>query len=105
MADLRRDTVIKRIKTALEERSGKKWSVRHGTGTASGWIFITASPKRRDEYGRLSPADQEELKRLLGLEDVGPQWVRVPDQGDSYQEFVDRAEGREPRIKGVPRWD
>ena len=42
-----RDTTIKRIKTALQQRSGKTWSVTGGRGTAWGWITIDAPPRRR----------------------------------------------------------
>src|SRR2546423_1163620 len=42
-----RNGIIKEIKTALETRSGKKWSVTGGKGTAYGWITIDAPPARR----------------------------------------------------------
>jgi hypothetical protein len=42
-----RDAAIKRIKTALQRRSGKTWSVTGGRGTAWGWITIDAPPRRR----------------------------------------------------------
>jgi hypothetical protein len=38
---------IKRIKTALKQRSGKEWSVTNSRGTAYGWLTIDAPPKRR----------------------------------------------------------
>jgi hypothetical protein len=41
-----RDETIKQIKTALQRRSGKTWSVTGGRGTDWGWITITAPPKR-----------------------------------------------------------
>ena len=99
-----RDDVIRQIKTALESRSGKKWRVTHGRGTASYWLRITAPPKRCDR-GVVSPEDQEELRQLLGEEQIGSQGVSVPDQDGSYQEFIDRAEGREPSVRGAPNWD
>ncbi len=43
---LTRHEAIKRIKTALQKRSGKTWSVTGGRGTAWGWLRIDASPKR-----------------------------------------------------------
>ena len=42
-----RKPVIKRIKTALQKRSGKAWSVTGGKGTAWGWLTIDAPPKRQ----------------------------------------------------------
>jgi hypothetical protein len=42
-----RNEAIKRIKTALQKRSGKQWSVTGGRGTAWGWVEIDAPPKRR----------------------------------------------------------
>ena len=125
-----RDEAIERIKTALEKRSGKKWSVTGGKGTAWGWITIDAPPKRRtwkarlkspelpdwpenyEEYdsltpgGDMSPAEREELGQLLGLD--GPvhcQGKSIPASDDYWQEYVDRAEGRTPSVKGEVYWD
>jgi len=42
-----RATAIKKIKAALERRSGKTWSVTGGRGTAYGWLSINAPPARR----------------------------------------------------------
>jgi len=103
--DLSRDAVIKRIKTALESRSGKQWSVTHGRGTDAGWITITAPPGRRDEYDCLTPADRQQLSHLLGGDDCGSGGASVPPQSDFRQEFIDRAEGRKPSVKGVANWD
>lgn len=41
-----RNDVIAAIKTALQKRSGKSWSVTGGRGTAYGWIRIDAPPAR-----------------------------------------------------------
>jgi hypothetical protein len=125
-----RDETIKQIKTALRRRSGKPWSVTGGRGTAWGWITITAPPKRRTghavkkpgavtdwpedyEYkdtgepnGNLTPAEQAELGKLMGLD--GPahcQGVSVPANHDYWQEHIDRAEGRIPSVVGKPYWD
>lgn len=124
-----RDAAIRRIKTALEKRSGKKWSVTGGTGTAWGWIEIDAPPRRRtmhcrlkatatgtapEDYesvdtgepnGTMTPADREELKNLLCLELVHAQGVSIPSSGHYREEFVDRAEGRTPTKIGTPYWD
>lgn len=45
--DTDRNAVIARIKSALQRRSGKSWSVTGGRGTAWGWITIDAPPTRR----------------------------------------------------------
>jgi hypothetical protein len=42
-----RAEAIKKIKTALQKRSGKTWSVTGGKGTAYGWLTIDAPPARR----------------------------------------------------------
>lgn len=42
-----RNEAIKRIRTALQKRSGKAWSVTGGRGTAWGWLTIDAPPARR----------------------------------------------------------
>ena len=34
-----------------------------------------------------------------------PEGVSIPDRDDYYQEFIDRAEGREPSVNEVPSWD
>lgn len=129
--DTDRNAVIKRIKSALERRSGKKWSVTGGSGTAWGWIQIDAPPGRRtwrsrlkpdaspaqlpedyEEYdsgqagGYSSPADRAELGRLLGMD--GPvhfQGQQVPASSDHYREFVERAEGRPVTKLAQAYWD
>jgi hypothetical protein len=53
----------------------------------------------------ISPADQEELAALLNLENVHSQGVSIMASTDAYVEYIDRAEGREPRRIGVPYWD
>ena len=127
-----RDETIQRIKTALQRRSGKPWSVTGGRGTAWGWIAIDAPPKRRTwshrlkngggvvgapedykEYdtgkpnaGHMSPEDRAELGRLLGK--AGPSYQdgeSIPASGGHYQEYIDRAEGRAPTRLGVAYWD
>lgn len=101
-----RDEAIDRIKKALRARSGKAWSVRGGRGTSWGWIEISAPPKRQNEFGYMTPEDQAELGRLLGLDrPAHMQGVNVPASGKHRQEYVDRAEGREPSVIGEVYWD
>ena len=97
--------VCKRIKTALQRRSGKAWSVTHGTGTAYGWITIKSPPKRMQGW-EMSCEDREELRKLLGLRDcVHQQGESVPSGGNYHQEYLDRAEGRKPTVYGEVYWD
>ena len=93
--DLHRNTVAKRIRTALKHRSGKAWSVTCGRGTAWGWITIHS---RTDE-------ECEELGRLLGLERPTYGHESIPAGHDYYREYIDRAEGRAPTVEGKQYWD
>lgn len=128
---LDRNEVIRRIRAALQRRSGKPWSVTGGRGTAWGWITIDAPPALRtwrsrlkadaspaqlpedyEEYdsgqpdGYSSPADRQELAKLLGLDHpVHFQGVQVASSSDHYREYLDRAEGRAPSTIAKPYWD
>jgi hypothetical protein len=105
MAATDRDETIKTIRAALKRRSGKTWSVRGGTGTAWGWITITAPPARCDD-GYMSDADAAELADLLGFDrPVSHQGVEVAASSNRRQEYIDRAEGRTPSVHGVSYWD
>jgi hypothetical protein len=116
--DLSRNTVIRQIKVALERRSGKPWSVTGGRGPAYGWITIDAPPRRRvwdfegtqrveaGRTGYASLSDRRDLATLLGLQGfVHAQGQMIPAGHDYYREFLDRAEGRPPRVHGTPYWD
>jgi hypothetical protein len=124
-----RNDTIKRIKTALQRRSGKAWSVTGGRGTAWGWIHITAPPARRTWGSRLkegatndwpeswekcdigkpgcsmSPSDIEELATLLNLDRRQCDGIGVPASSDYRREYIDRAEGRTPAKIAEPYWD
>ncbi len=128
---MERDETIKRIRTALRRRSGKPWSVTGGKGTAWGWLKIDAPPARRtwkirlkadaspaqlpedyEEYdsqqpgGHLSPAERDELGKLLGFDKpVHCQGVDIAASSDYWQEYIDRAEGRPPSKIAQPYWD
>ena len=104
-----RNTVIKTVRGALKDRSGKAWSVTGGTGTSHGWITVTSPPKRRVD-GFLSEEDAKELHALLGIsyrpaKGVRTQHITVPASSAYRQEFVDRAQGRTPSVEGKPYWD
>lgn len=105
-----RNTAIVAIRAALKERSGRSWSVHGGQGTAWGWIYISAPPKRMEGMW-MSAEDSAELMRLLGR-DWNPrpgreriQGVNVPDTGDHRREYVAYAQGREPEVIGQRYWD
>jgi hypothetical protein len=128
-----RNATIKAIRTALQRRSGKPWSVTGGRGTAWGWIRIKAPPARstwgwqlrngQQDYSKshdenweaydtgekdrcMSPADRAELTQLLGLDQkVSDSGDNIPAGYDYYREYIDRAEGRAPSVKGEPYWD
>lgn len=124
-----RDEAIKEIKSALKRRSGKLWSVTGGRGTAWGWITIDATPARKTwgyrlkadavndwpesyegydtgEPGRtMTPADGEELAKLLGIEAAHHQGVSIASSNAYYQEYIDRANGRKPSVIAEPYWD
>lgn len=124
-----RDLTIRKIRTALQRRSGKQWSVTGGRGTAWGWITIDAPPARRtwksrlkagatmdrpedyEEYdsgqpgGYMSPQERDELAKLLGLTHVHFQGVSIASSSDYYREYTERAEGRQPTAIAQPYWD
>lgn len=100
-----RAEVVARIKTALQKRSGRSWSVTGGRGTAYGWIAIRAMKKdAADQWGSLTPADQALLSNLLG-EPVNENGVSIPSGHAYRREYIDRAEGRAPSVVGTPYWD
>ncbi len=125
-----RDETIRRIKAALQRRSGVSWSVTGGRGTAWGWITIDAPPARRtwshrlkadaspaqlpsdyEEYdcgepGRCtSPTDRAKLRELLGIDEDCHQGVSIPASSAHYREYIDRAEGRTPATIAKAYWD
>jgi hypothetical protein len=127
---LTRNEVIKQIKTDLRRRSGKSWSVTAGRGTAWGWLTISAPPARCTahsvqkegtsglncddfEYrdtgvpgGYMTDADATELAKLLGKsEKIHCQGEKIPSGGDYYEEYLDRAAGRTPKVYGEQYWD
>lgn len=104
MSFLTRKETIVRIRKALKERSGKTWSVTGGSGSAYGWIKISAPPARQVDFG-MTESDCAELAQLLNKNWVHRQGENIPGASDFYQEYIDRAEGRIPSIIGVPYWD
>lgn len=125
---LSRDEAITRIKKALERRTGKRWSVTGGRGTAWGWITIDAAPARRtwrhrlkegapdrpenyEEYdsgqpgGGMGPEDRELLAKTMGLDQVHFQGESIPASSDYYRQAVERAETGSSTTQASPYWD
>lgn len=99
------EEAVKAIRKALKERSGKDWSVKHGRGTAYGWITIASPPRRKVDTFYMSPEDCAELATLLGKETVHYQGESVPASSDHRAEYVARAQGKTPEVYGVQYWD
>jgi hypothetical protein len=73
----------------------ERWSESHR------WRKLSAEEHARLGYGYMGPEDCALLAQLLGLSaPVHFQGVHVPDGRSYYQEYVDRAEGREPSVRG-----
>ncbi len=54
----------------------------------------------------MGPDDRAELGKLLGLgRDAHHQGESIPASNEYRQEYVDRAEGREPAARGTQYWD
>lgn len=117
---LTREEAIKRIKVGLEKRSGKRWSVTGGRGTAWGWLRIDAPPSERtwtmqedktwidtgEPRGDMSPSRREELGQLLGHDrPAHPQGESIPSGGSYWDEYIERAETGTSAIKSTPYWD
>lgn len=101
-----RNETIAEIKKALQQRSGKPWSVTGGKGSAYGWIKIISPPKRCREFGSMTDMERVELGELLGLDrPVHHQGCSVPSSSAHYREYVDRANGRKPAVIAEPYWD
>ena len=114
-----REGVIKELRRALKARTGLTWSVTGGKGTAYGWIRIDAPPKERrfDSTGTVEltgtgPCGYMSLKRrkmladALGLgQPTHCQGESIPSQYDYQQEYLERANGLVPSVKGVAQWD
>jgi hypothetical protein len=70
------------------------------------WRQMTAEEKAAGEWGYMGPEDCAELARLLSLSrPVHHQGQDIPAGSGYYQEYVDRAEGREPSVYGKRYWD
>lgn len=122
-----RDTAIDYIKAHLEKRTGIKWSVRGGKGTAWGWITINALPKNctwhhvkmdapvgdkeyelrntGEKNGYMGPELQATLAKALGIESVHYQGVSIPASGNHRIEYCQRAAGEEVSVIGEQYWD
>lgn len=104
--DLSRDEAIAKIRAALKARSTKRWSVRGGRGTSWGWITIIAPPARCADHGGMTDDDCKDLGELFVLDHPAHfQGISVAASSHYRREYVSRAEGREPDVRGEPYWD
>lgn len=88
-----------RLRLALKARSPLPWLVTAGAGLGAGRLTIASPPERRLPDGTMTPADRMALAALLGTAALlTPHGVVIPDTTDHYVEYIDRAEGRAPRI-------
>jgi len=55
--------------------------------------------------GHMTDKDRNELAALLGLDSVHFQGESIPASNQYYQEYLDRANGREPIVRGTQYWD
>jgi hypothetical protein len=112
MTALSRDEAVKLIRAGLRRRTGKAWSVTVGRGTTWGWITVESPPRRQTDWhgqpkvggGAMSEAEAAELAAALGLPAVHSQGLSIPEGPDNYREYVDRAEGRVPSVRGQHGW-
>ncbi len=126
-----RNQIMKEMKKRLELRSGMKWSVRGGKGTAYGWLHISAPPSRKKyrhidkvigvnirgreiyeevfdeaaEYGSPGPVDRHILALLLNKDHRSNGDWGVPSSRAYYVEFLARCAGRIPSVNATPYWD
>ena len=107
LPSLKADEAVARIKAGLRRRSGRAYKVSGGSrrSTAWGWIEIKPPGKKFGDGKRLTPAEAQDLARLLGLQ-VNEVFdgVTIPPDPEFYWEYVDRAEGSPPRVRGTRKY-
>lgn len=92
---------IERIRAGLKSRSKKLWTV--GTQRGShGYIHIQSPPSRMGPTG-MTVEEGTELQQLLGLptNTINFGAISVPPDPGYYEEYIDRAWGRQPKRRGV----
>jgi hypothetical protein len=76
------------LRLALNQRTGRSWSLRPGRGTSHDRILITAPPDRKeDRFGTaMNAQDRRELAAIFGLpiDTVIDMVVVMPDQRRRY---------------------
>jgi hypothetical protein len=88
-----------RIRNGLKSRSKLAWSVK--INPADGWVVIAAPPKRMVK-GAMTEDDRRELAKLMGSgAHIHSQGLTLAPTGGFFEEYVDRANGREPATRGV----
>ena len=90
----------KALRALLKRRTGRDWSVTKGRGTASGWVTVTAPPKRctfgwdgTGEGHNIGADDRAVLAAALQLQRIHPQGESIPASLAHRQEYLDRAAG------------
>ncbi len=70
------------------------------------WRRLTPEERAAGQMGYAGPEERALLSQLLGLDRlVHFQGEAVPDGHGYYEEYVNRAEGRQPTMRGQPYWD
>lgn len=84
------------MRLALNQRTGRPWSLRTGRGTSYARIFITAPPNRKeDRFGTLMSAeDRKTLAAIFGLPEdtISDMVVVMPEQRARYLELARQTE-------------
>jgi hypothetical protein len=101
---LDRNDTIAALRTELKNRTGQAWSVIGGTGTAWGWIKVTAPPKRREGFSQMSAADVATLEGVFG-ERIHEQGLSIPDSSDYRRNYLDAVRGLAVTNPARPYWD
>lgn len=98
-----RNETIAAIKASLKAR-GLRYSVTGGRGTAWGWITVDLMPAQlRSDDELFTKELRIQMNKNFGLQ--GGSYISIPSSSAYYREYIDRAAGREPSVKGEPYWD
>lgn len=103
---LRVEEAVARIRAALRQRSGRTYNVSMGSkrSTGRGWIEIRPPGSGRHNSELVSSEEASALASLLALSPAAVHdGITLPPDQDFYWEYVDRAEGKTPRVRGKSR--
>ena len=96
---------MRRSRGARSANGGRTWSERQTPGTRGDWPEDFAWIDLGVPGHMSGPEDRAALARLLGMDADRPQGVQVAASPEYYREYIDRAEGRPPRLIATPYWD